>query len=90
MIKGISDTTDLAHMKPIKFFVGHTPISLDPGFSCHVNVYHVGKLEGSLRVTVCEKSYAPPRDNRLVAKIQGAESSQESTSDQNERMHDKS
>jgi hypothetical protein len=40
------------YMKPIKFFFGTTPMSIDPGFSCHVNIYHVGALEGSLRVSL--------------------------------------
>eukprot|EP00928_Gymnodinium_smaydae_P035552 TRINITY_DN24_c0_g1_i1.p1 TRINITY_DN24_c0_g1~~TRINITY_DN24_c0_g1_i1.p1 ORF type:complete len:1552 (+),score=400.81 TRINITY_DN24_c0_g1_i1:98-4657(+) len=40
------------YVRPIRFFLANTPIKVDPGFSCHLNAYHVGRLEGSLRVSL--------------------------------------
>eukprot|EP00929_Paragymnodinium_shiwhaense_P050472 TRINITY_DN2539_c0_g1_i1.p1 TRINITY_DN2539_c0_g1~~TRINITY_DN2539_c0_g1_i1.p1 ORF type:complete len:1426 (+),score=450.66 TRINITY_DN2539_c0_g1_i1:135-4412(+) len=42
-------------INPLKFNVGGTVVQVDPQFTCHLNAYHIGQLQGSLRVSLDTK-----------------------------------
>ena len=41
--------------RPLDFWLGGTKVTVKPGFSCELKAYHIGLLQGTLRVGLATK-----------------------------------